>query len=254
MSKKLVKRMTIVSGGVVLFKVVYRQITELETMLKVHTDKDPSVHLGLVQKELGFEPHITYEETPSQSRAHKTCGFLTNEEFLNNYLVLFSEPGALPPRITSVTDKEEMKKMHLWLKAAAPRVLHPPMHRKVMVFKEGPLKEVIMQLLNRGNPYDFTFDVEEFIRREDERLTESEKFDWKFEDEVKPEGLEVGFLEHPSRFVIISSDAKVVEFNRNSFDRWCHCLEKLPGMKEFFDELKVRGMRSIGPMRRSEPR
>jgi len=241
MAKKPVKRITIVSRGATLFKVVYKQLTEYEAIVKFHGEVDPSVHLSLVMRAMGFEPHITDEKASDRSKTHRFYRLLTREEFLNSYLILFSTPGCRPPRITSVDNEEEMKKVNLWIKASASRFIHPPKHRRIMVFKDGPLKEVITRLLNQGNPDAFTFDVEEFINYEDKRLGENEKFEWKFEDEVRPEALEMGFLKRPDRSVIISCSGVVIEFDNDAFHKWYRSLEKLPGLEEYFDELKARG-------------
>jgi hypothetical protein len=111
-----------------------------------------------------------------------------------------------------------------------------------MVFRDGPLKKVLNQLLNQGDLNNFTFDVEQFITCEDKRLSEKEKFEWRYEDEIKPEGLELGFLKRPDRTVIISPQGIVIEFNNNTFFRWVRSLKKLPGIKELFDELAAKSM------------
>jgi hypothetical protein len=125
-SKKQGKSLRFLSKGMTLFNVMYRQISEYETIIKAQGNADPFVHIGLVQKALGFEPHLTNEKEPNRLKAHKYFRLYTSEEFLNSYLTLVSRPGSTPPKITSVSNQQEMRTMTLWTKVNASKLIHPP--------------------------------------------------------------------------------------------------------------------------------
>ncbi|MBU1157870.1 MAG: hypothetical protein KKE24_00850 [Candidatus Thermoplasmatota archaeon] len=241
MSKKHIKKkMTISAEGIAILKIVSKQINEYETIVKAHASIDPSVHLGLVQKSLGFEPHLTDEREPDREKAHKYYRLITIEEFLNSFMILLSRPGSPPPKITSVNNKKDMERMNLYFKKSLSRFIHPPKHRKAMVLKSGPLRDAIMPLLNQEDPDNLTFEIDEFINRKDKRVSKNQKYEWKFEDEIKPKNLELAFLNRPDRTLLVFSEGFVIEFYTESFDRWQRSLTKLPGVKELLKEINTR--------------
>ena len=242
MGKKSIRKWTVVRGRAVIFRVMYIEANDSLTVLKVLTDKDPFVHLSLVAKALGIESHITYEPTATQSREHKHWGFMSREKMLRSYLMLFSRPGSYPPRIKSVENKEDMDRVRLWLTKAVPRVIHPSRHRRVKVLKDGDLKRMISRLLNSKCLLDAEFNMEELMDKADDYDEEADVFELKYEDEIRPEGLELGLLEHPDRVVILSPIKAVMELRLDSINRWQRSLAKMPGIDELFAELEERGI------------
>jgi len=71
---------------------------------------------------------------------------------------------------------------------------------------------------------------------------EADAFELKFEDEIKPEGLELGLLERPERVVILSPNNAIMKLRLDSINRWQRSLVRMPGMDELFSELEERGV------------
>jgi len=220
------------------------EITESETIIKLLGDEsrhhDPYLHLGLANTALALEPHITYEKPARNQGKHKYFRPMSREEMLNRSLMLFSTPDSRSPRVTSIENKEEMDKAIRWFRRAARRTIHMPRHRRIRVFREGPAKSLISKILNANFANDILIDVDEARKLSKMNWDEPDSLEIVFEDETKPEGLEIGFLENPSRVVFLSPGRPVIEFNYEMLMKWIHSLERMPGMREFLAEAQRR--------------
>lgn len=244
MSRKPTRRLTVRAGNLIRYRVLLREISETETIIKLLGDKsmhhDPYMHLGLANTALGIEPHITYEKPASSQERHRYFRPVSREEMLRRSLRLFSTPESRPPRVTSVENKIEMERAFLWFRKAAQRTIHMPKHRRIKVFKEGPTKSLISMILNDNLAGDITIDVDEAIKLSKTDWDEPDALDTVFEDEIKPDGLEIGFLERPYRVVFLSPGRPVIEFHYKMLMRWIHSLDRIPGMREFLADAQKR--------------
>ena len=227
-------------GRAGFIRIMCKQINDWQTVLKVLTDKDPYVHLSLVIKTLGVESHITIEPREGQPKEHKHWGFMSREKMLRSYLRLFARPGSYPPRMTSVENREEMRKVHQWLESEASRISRPARHRLVLVFRDGDLKTKMNQLLNRDQLLEGEFDIEGLVRLAD-KTSDAEALETKYEDEIRSEELELAMLKRPDRVMLVYPDGTVMELRIASVQRWQRTLVKMPGIEELFDELHKRG-------------
>jgi len=167
---------------------------------------------------------------------------MSKEEAVNLLLQIFSMPENPPPVVTSVRNRMELQSAMAWLRAAKEKANHLPVHRKVKVFKEGPAKTLVDRLLNADYPGNADIDVEEISRLSDEQLNNDEAFEWKYEDEIKNESLEMAFLESPDRVLFLTPEGQVIELHTDSVMAFVDSLERLPGIDEYFDELRKRGI------------
>ena len=220
------------------------EISEAETIIKLLGDssrfQDPYIHLGLAKQALGMEPHITYERPTDVLERHRYFRPMSREEILKRSLMIFSTPESRPPKVTSVENKEEMDRVCLWFRHAVRKAIHMPRHRRIKVFKEGAAKDLISKLLNESLSDNITIDLDEAIKLSKRNWDEPGSLDLRFEDEVKPTGLEIGFLENPSRVVFLSPGKPAIELHVSTLMKWIHSLDRMPGMREFLAEAQKR--------------
>jgi len=244
MSKKSSRKATVYANNLIRFRILLREISEAESLIKLTGDKsrfrDPYIHLGLVKTALGMEPHITYERPTDVQSKHRCLGPMSREQILNMTLMIFSTPESRPPKVTSVENKEEMEKARLWLRRTLRKIVHKPKHRRIKVFREGPAKDLISKLLNESLSGEITINLDEAKKLSKKDWTESDFLESRFEDEVKPAGLEIGFLENLTCVLFLSPGKPVVELHLRTLMRWIRSLDKLPGVREFLAEAQRR--------------
>ena len=246
MSKRRLRRYTIHQKNIVRFRILFRNINESENFIKLlgddSTNKTADIHFGLVQKPHGFEPHIAYEPRRGLKKSHRYLTPLSKEEAVNLLLQIFSMPDDAPPRISSVCNAIEMQVAQNWLSSARARAIRLPSHQRVKVFKEGPVKELVDKLLNADYPGDASVDVEELGQLSDEQLNDDDAFEWKYEDEIHARSLEIGFIEGPDHVLFFTPEGQVVELDIDAVMAFVNSLDKLPGIDEYFEELRARGI------------
>lgn len=244
MGREPTRKLTVRTGSLVRYRVLIVEISEAERIIKLLGDSsshhDPYLHLGLATRALAMEPHITFERPSEGQDKHRYFRPMSREEMLMRSLTIFSTPESRPPRITSVENKEEMDRAYLWFRRASRRTIHIPRHRRIKVFKEGPAKELISRILNQSLSNHIDIDVDEAIKLSKKNWNEPDSLDTVYEDEIKPKGLEIGFLENPSRVVFLAPGKPVIEFSYKMLMRWIHSLDRMPGMREFLAEAQRR--------------
>jgi hypothetical protein len=244
-NKRPKRRITIQSRNLFLLEILHRQISEFETIIKVHGDSpqfpDPYLHLGLVRKEDGWFPHLTNEKESDRTKRHRPMSPVSNEESIRLFLSLFSAPNAPPPVVSSVKDKEEMERAWTWLKERAAKAIHQPKHRMMRVFKPGPVRDVIIGLLN-GNPDAINIDWDEAKKLKDTKIEDPRNFEPRFQDIYEPAGLELAFMKHPHRALFLSPGKPIVELRLDTVWAWIEQLQRLPGIPELLKELERKGI------------
>lgn len=244
MGKEPTKKLTVRTGNLIRYRILLIEISEAETIIKLvggsSRHHDPYLHLGLAMKALAMEPHITYERLNGDREKHRCFRPMSREEMLNRSLMIFSTPDSRPPKVTSIENKEEMDRVSLWFRKATRRTIHMPRHRRIKVFKEGPAKDLISEILNQSFSSDITIDVDEAVKLSKKNWNEPDSLDTVFEDEYKPNGLEIGFLENPSRVLFLSPGKPVIELSLKRLMRWIHSLDRMPGMRKFLAEAQKR--------------
>lgn len=239
------KRITIRSKNLLLVQVLYKQISEVETIIKVHGDKryspDPHKHLGIVRGNSGWEPHLTDELELNRALKHRFLREVSDEEAIRLFMMLFSSPSSAPPGVSSTDNAEEMKAAWGWLRPNVQKSIHPPKHKMIYVFKDGPMRNLIVQLLGGNTPDGFEFDLDDAKRLTKLDLNDHAVFERRFEDEIVPMGLELGFLRHPLRAVLLSPGKPIVELRLDSVYAWIEELQKMPGVQELIASLERAG-------------
>jgi hypothetical protein len=243
--KRPKKKITIRSRNLFLLQVLHKQISEFETIIKVYGDSprfpDPYVHLGLVKEEGKWVPHLTNERESDPAHRHQFLSPVSSEESIRLFLLLFSAPNSPPPRVSSIENKEEMEEAWRWLKARVSKAIHPPQHKMIRIFKQGPVRDIVVGLLN-GNPDAIDIDMEEAKQLKYTGINDPENFELRFEDDFEPMGLELGFLKHPQRAVFLSPGKPVVELRMDTVWAWIEELLKMPGVQELLKELERKGI------------
>jgi hypothetical protein len=243
-SKEPSRKLTIRAGNLIRYRVLLFELTQAESIVKLVGDKsrnpDPYVHLGIVTKALGIEPHITYEPHGKIPKSHEALRPMSREEILKRTLVIFSTPESRPPTVTSVENREQMDRVNQWFRKAARRVIHTPRHRRIKVFKEGPPKDFVSKILNSDMSHGIDIDLDEATRIGRTKWDDPDLLHSVFEDEFLPSGLEIGFLERPNRVVFLPPGKPVMELNVRMLMRWIHSLDRMPGVRELLAEAQKR--------------
>jgi hypothetical protein len=244
-TRKPKKTITIQSRNMVLLEILHRQISEFQTIIKVHGDKpqfpDPYLHLSLVRGQDGWIPHLTDEKELDPARRHRPMTPVSNEESVRLFLLLFSAPSSPPPAVSSIENREEMDRAWQWVKERAAKAIHPPKHRVIRVFKPGPVRDVVIGLLN-GNPDAIRIDWEEAVKLKDVDMDDPVNFEQRFQDDYEPIGLELAFMKHPRRAVFLFPGKDVIELRLDTVWSWIRQLQELPGIPELLKELERKGI------------
>ncbi len=240
--KRRTNRITIRSRNLLLVQVLYKQISDVETIIKVHGDKaqyeESYQHLGLVRQDSGWVPHITDELELNRAIKHRLLKEVPNEEAIRLFMLLFSSPNDMPPRVSSIDNTEEMRAAWNWLKTRITKAIHVPKHKMMRVFRDGPTRNLMIRLLG-GNIVDgFVLDLEDAKKLTKLDLNDPEVFERRYQDEIVPLGLELGFLRHPQRAVFLYPGKPVVELRVDSVYAWIEELQELPGIQELLEKLE----------------
>ena len=227
----------------IILELMAKEISENETIVKVISD-EPYSHLSFVRKSDGVQIHIT-DELQTEWRRHKEKRKVTREQILRLLLVLLSQPGNPPPRIRSFENRDEMATIEAWVRRVSPRVFHQPGDRGVMVFREGPFKDLTNSAFS--SRFDQTIEWDELIDSHQgvDELDEDKIFETVREDEMWGRQCRLGFVRNPHRLVISLNPTLVAEFNLGALTKSEGMMKRMLNLNQFFEDLEERGILPI---------
>ncbi|MEW5747196.1 MAG: hypothetical protein AB1793_00200 [Candidatus Thermoplasmatota archaeon] len=245
MSKKRLRKVLIQDNGLIRFRILFRWCSDVESFVKAlgdeSTDGTIGIHLSIVSDDEGFAPHITYEKVRGPNH-HKPLRRMSKEEAMNLCLMIFSTPDAPCPLLSPNAGKKEFDSAVRWLRDAMRRAYRSPKHQKIRVFQNGPLRDLIVRMLNDNSPYYAGLDIHEIGQQLGKIRRIEDDLHWVYEDEVRADLLELGFMTDPERVLFLTPGDMILELNSKSVLDWAEALGHLPGMDEYLDELEKRGI------------
>jgi len=236
---KTKKALRITRDGVELLGLL---VIELKNEILVKpTGKGVDVHWSYVHVWDKARTHVTHEKY-CDKRRHRQIRPIPPEKMVRAQVMMFSQPGDPPPKLGSLKDKREQKKLDAWLKRTLPKVFHPPSDEPVRVLKDGPVKEFLNACLTPKDSVEV--EIGPLLKKgwPTKKVTKDDVVKVIRENEMEADGSVIGFKDDPPRTVLAFKDGMVMELHNSSFDRSQILKEGLLGLEGFVRTLDRKGL------------